>query len=59
MILRVLGTFGPMLEPYEPAHEIMVSHRRPAKSQASLHINEDSTEPSLFAHMKYGSSQRV
>ena len=38
-----------------PAHEIMV-HRRPAKAQASLCIR---AEPSLFAHMKYGSRRWV
>ena len=31
-----------------------VSHRRPAKAQASLRIRAVSPEPSLFAHMKYG-----
>ena len=34
-------------------------HRRPAKCQASLRIRAVSLEPSLFAHMKYGSSQRI
>ena len=34
-------------------------HRRPAKAQASLRIRAVSPEPSLFAHMKYGSRQRV
>ena len=32
-----------------------LSHRRPAKAQASLRICAVSPEPSLFAHMKYGS----
>ena len=32
-----------------------LSHRRPAKTQASLGICAVSPEPSLFAHMKYGS----
>ena len=32
-----------------------LSHRRPAKAQASLRV---CAEPSLFAHMKYGSRQR-
>ena len=32
-----------------------LSHRRPAKAQASLHIRAVSPEPSLFAYMKYGS----
>ena len=36
-----------------------LSHRRPAKAQASLRIHAVSPEPSLFAHMKYGSRQRV
>ena len=35
-----------------------LSHRRPAKAQASLHICAVSPEPSLFAHMKYGSRQK-
>ena len=33
--------------------------RRPAKAQASLCIRAVSPEPSLFAHMKYGSRQRI
>ena len=36
-----------------------LSHRRPAKAQASLRICIVSSEPSLFAHMKYGCRQRV
>ena len=36
-----------------------LSHRPPAKAQASLRILAVSTEPSVFAHLKYGSSQRV
>ena len=32
---------------------------RPAKAQVSLHIRTVSPEPSLFAHMKYGSRRRV
>ena len=36
-----------------------LSHRRPAKAQASLRIRAVSPEPSLFAHMKYGSRWRV
>ena len=32
---------------------------RPAKAQASLRIHAVSPEPSPFAHMKYGSRQRV
>ena len=36
-----------------------LSHRRPAKAQASLRICAVSPEPSLFAHMNYGSSRRV
>ena len=35
-----------------------LSHRRPAKAQASLRIHAVSPEPSLFAHMKYGSRRR-
>ena len=36
-----------------------LSHRRPAKAQASLRICAVSPEPSLFAHIKYGSRWRV
>ena len=36
-----------------------LSHRRPAKAQASLRIRAVSPEPSLFAHMKYGSRRWV
>ena len=36
-----------------------LSHRRPAKAQASLRIRAVSLEPSLFARIKYGSRQRV
>ena len=36
-----------------------LSYRRPAKAQASLRIRAVSPEPSLFAHMKYGSRWRV
>ena len=32
-----------------------ISHRRPAKAQASLRIRAVSPEPSLFAHIKYES----
>ena len=32
-----------------------LSHRRPAKAQAGLHIRAVSPEPSPFAPMKYGS----
>ena len=35
-----------------------LSHRRPAKAQVSLRFRADSPEPSLFAHMKYGSRRR-
>ena len=35
-----------------------LSHRRPAKAQASLRILAVSPEPSLFAHMKYGSRRK-
>ena len=34
-----------------------LSHRRPAKAQASLRIRTVSPEPSLFAHLKCGSSR--
>ena len=36
-----------------------LSHRRPAKAQASLRIRTVSPEPLRFAHMKYGSRRRV
>ena len=36
-----------------------LSHRWPAKAQASLHIQAVSPKPSLYAHMKYGIRQRV
>ena len=36
-----------------------LSHRRPAKTQASLRICAVSPEPSPFAHMKHGSRQKV
>ena len=36
-----------------------LSQRRPAKAQASLCIRAVSTEPPLFAHIKYGSRRRV
>ena len=36
-----------------------VSHRRPAKAQASLRIRAVLPEPFLFAHMKDGSRRRV
>ena len=36
-----------------------LSHRRPAKAQASLRIRAVSPKHSLFAHIKCGSRQRV
>ena len=36
-----------------------LSQRRPVKAQASLCIRAVSPQPSLFAHLKYGSRQRV
>ena len=36
-----------------------IYHRRPAKAQAILRIRTVSPEPSLFAHMTYGSRRRV
>ena len=36
-----------------------LSHRQPAKTQASLRIRAVSPEPSLFALIKYGNRQRV
>ena len=36
-----------------------LSHRRPVKAQASLGIRAVSPEPSLFAHMKYGSRREI
>ena len=45
---------------FKPAHEIWyLSHRWPAKAQASLHIRPVSPEPSLLAYMKYGSRWKV
>ena len=36
-----------------------LSHRQPAKAQASLRIRAVSPEPSMFAHMKYGNRRKV
>ena len=36
-----------------------LSHRRPAKAQANLRIRAVLPEPSLFAHIKYGSKRSV
>ena len=36
-----------------------LSHRRPAKAQASLRIRAIAPEPSLFAHIKYESRRRI
>ena len=36
-----------------------LSHRRLANAQAGLRIRAVSPEPSLFAHMKYGSRRRI
>ena len=36
-----------------------LAHRQPAKAQASLRIHAVLPEPSLFAHMKYGSRRKV
>ena len=36
-----------------------LSHRRPAKAQASLRIRAVSPESSLFAHIKFGRRRRV
>ena len=36
-----------------------LSHRRPAKAEASLRIRAVLPETSLFAHVQYGSRQRV
>ena len=36
-----------------------LSRRRPVKAQTSLRIRAVSPESSLFAHIKYGSRQRV
>ena len=43
----------------QPMRLWYLSHGRPAKAQANLRIRAVSPEPSLFAHMKYGSRQRV
>ena len=37
---------------------LLLSHRRPAKTQLSLCIRAFSPEPPMFAHMKYGSRRR-
>ena len=55
--------FAKKLSSCEPspinANELMrlwyLSHRRPAKAQAILHMRAVSPGPSLYAHMKYGS----
>ena len=45
---------------FEPVHDMWyLSHRRTAKAQARLCIPAVSPEPSLFAHITYGSRQRV
>ena len=36
-----------------------LSHRRPAKAQASLRMRAASPEPSLFENMKNGSRRRI
>ena len=36
-----------------------LSHRRPAKAQASLRVRAASPEASLFAHIKYGRRRRA
>ena len=38
---------------------LYLSHRQPAKAQASLRFSTVWSEPSLFQHMNYGSRQRV
>ena len=43
----------------QPMRLWYLSHRRPAMAQASLRICTVSLEPSLLAHMKYGSRRRV
>ena len=40
-------------------NKFYLSHRRTAKAQARLRICAVLPEPSLFAHMKYGSRGRV
>ena len=42
----------------QPMRLWYLSHERPAKDQASLPIRAVSPEPSLFAHVKYGSRHR-
>ena len=42
----------------QPMRLWYLSHRRRAKAQASLRIHAVSPEPSLFAHIKYGSRRR-
>ena len=43
----------------QPMRLWYLSLRRPVKTQASLRICTFSPEPSLFAHMKYGSKRRA
>ena len=43
----------------QPMRLWYLSQRRPAKARASLRIRVFSPEPSLFAHIKYGSRWRV
>ena len=67
--LRINNIFFSLLFPNQTPIKILkmsqlmllwyLSHRRPAKAQTSLHIRAVSSEPSLFAHMKYGSKRRI
>ena len=43
----------------QPMRLWYLSHRRPAMAQVSLRIRAVSPEPSLFAHMNYGSRRKV
>ena len=58
----MLDTGLPLLihHTFEPAHDSWyLSHRRPAKAQASLCICAVSPEPSVFASIKYGNRRRI
>ena len=55
--IKKIGRFLKYLS--QPMRLWYLSHRRPAKAQASLRIRAVSPEPSMFAHMKYGSRRRV
>ena len=62
----MIGTFRIIQSTASPRHQMnqlmrlwCLSHGRPAKAQTSLCIHAVLPEPSLFAHMKYGSRRSV